>query len=193
VTSYSDFFSGSATIAGALVGLLFVSLSIQPERNRARGSVEHRAVAGTAFVALIDALFISLIGLEPGGGLQLGATIFGLIGLFSSCGLAFRLWRARQKAALSRRWALFMLFIIAVYAGQLATGLIPENPASAAGNTATFIYILFALGIARAWELLGMQGQSIIREIRGTLAHADRQPPPDQPDGPASGDPPAAS
>ncbi len=47
--SYNDFFAGSATVAGALIGLLFVALSIQPERNRDERSVEHRAMAGTAF------------------------------------------------------------------------------------------------------------------------------------------------
>jgi len=63
VTSYAQFFSGTATVAGALVGLLFVALSVNPDRLRSvTGSVEHQAMAGTAFTALIDALFVSLIG-----------------------------------------------------------------------------------------------------------------------------------
>ena len=207
--SYNDFFAGSATIAGALVGLLFVSLSIQPERHRARNSVEHRAVAGTAFIALIDALFISLIGLEPGGGLQLGAIIFGVLGLLSSLGLSLRLWQARHQVTLSRRWSLFMLFIVVVYASQLAMGLTPMSKASAAGNTATYIYIMFGLGIARAWELLGMQSTSILHDLSTVLTHPGHpsqpaRPNPDRPnasqpdpvvpdhDLPDPGDPPAA-
>ena len=63
MTSYAQFFSGTATVAGALVGLLFVALSVNPDRLRSvTGSVEHQAMAGTAFTALIDALFVSLIG-----------------------------------------------------------------------------------------------------------------------------------
>jgi hypothetical protein len=64
VTSYTQFFSGTATVAGALVGLLFVALSVAPERLRGtHASVEHQAIASTAFTALVDALFVSLIGI----------------------------------------------------------------------------------------------------------------------------------
>ena len=176
--SYNDFFAGSATIAGALVGLLFVALSIQPERNRDRHSVEHRAVAGTAFTALLDALFTSLIGLQPGAGLQYGAVIFGALGLISSINLSRRLWAARHEVQLSRRWSTFMGFIIVVYAAQLVVGLWPHmKPGEEASYTAAFIYAMFSLGIARSWELLGMQGTSLVETIRGTLPHTHAHPP----------------
>jgi len=179
VDSYNDFFAGSATIAGALVGLLFVALSIQPERNRDRHSVEHRAVAGTAFTALVDALFTSLIGLQPGGGLQWGAIIFGAIGLISSVNLARRLREASRRVQLSRRWSTFMGFIILVYAAQLAVGLWPMSQGDKASYTAAFIYAMFSLGIARSWELLGMQGSSLVDTIRSSLPHAHPHTPSD--------------
>jgi energy-converting hydrogenase Eha subunit A len=196
VHSYDDFFTGSATIAGALVGLLFVALSVQPERNRDRHSVEHRAVAGTAFIALIDALFTSLIGLQPGAGLRYGAVIFGALGLLSSINLSRRLWSARREVQLSRRWSTFMGFIMVVYAAQLAVGLAPIKPDAQASYTAAFIYAMFSLGIARSWELLGMQGTSLVDSIREALTHAPAHVPghpsaPGDPPGPA--DPPASS
>jgi hypothetical protein len=193
VDSYNDFFAGSATIAGALVGLLFVALSIQPERNRDRHSVEHRAVAGTAFTALVDALFTSLIGLQPGGGLQYGAVIFGSIGLVSSLSLSRRLRVASRQIQLSRRWSTFMGFIIIVYAAQLFVGLWPMSHGNEASYTAAFIYAMFSLGIARSWELLGMQGNSLVDTIRGSLPHAHPHPPNDPGAPPDPGDPPAAS
>lgn len=159
MTSYTSFFAGAATVAGALVGLLFVALSVSPERLRGdTASIEHQAIAATAFTALVDALFVSLIGLEPGGGLRYGAVVLGGLGLTSSCGLALRLWRARGMQQLSRRWPLLLAAIIAIYTAQVVTGLIPMSPAGQASQTVTFIYAMFGIGIARSWELLGLHG-----------------------------------
>ena len=192
VASYSEFFSASVTVAGALVGLLFVALSLAPERLRDSRSVEHQAIAATAFTALVDALFVSLIALQPGGGLDYGAVIFGALGLSSTVGLALRLWRSRHLGHLSNRWPLFLCIIMAVYAAQLASGIVPETPAGAADRTATFVYVLFGVGIARAWQLLGLKGGGILDElgatfspqIRGTLtpqAREEEAAPPDDP------------
>jgi hypothetical protein len=159
VTSYAEFFNGTATVAGALVGLLFVALSVNPERLRSvAGSVEHQAMAGTAFTALINALFVSLIGLQPGGGLVYGAVILGGLGLTSSCGLAVRLWRARGTEALSRRWPYLLGFIIAVYAAQLISGFVARSTSAQTDLAVTFVYIMFGIGISRSWELLGLRG-----------------------------------
>ena len=146
-------------MAGALVGLLFVALSVAPERLRGtHASVEHQAIASTAFTALVDALFVSLIGLEPGGGLDFGAVILGTLGLTSSCGLAVRLWRSRPGENLSRRWPYLLGFIVLVYGVQVITGIVLRTPSSQASASVTFVYILFAVGIARSWELLGLHG-----------------------------------
>lgn len=62
MTSFTAFFTGTATVAGALVGLLFVALSVSPAQLRGvHASLEHQTIASTAFTALTDALFISLI------------------------------------------------------------------------------------------------------------------------------------
>ena len=130
VASYSEFFTASVTVAGALVGLLFVALSLSPEQLRDSRSVEHQAIAATAFTALVDALFVSLIALQPGGGLDYGAVIFGALGLSSTIGLALRLWRNRHLGHLSNRWPFFLGIIMAVYAAQLASGIVPQTPAA---------------------------------------------------------------
>ncbi len=159
MTSYTGFFSGTATVAGALVGLLFVALSVSPERLRnVTGSVEHQAVAATAFTALVNALFVSLIGLQPGGGLNYGAVILGGLGLTSSCGLAVRLWRTRRAETLSRRWPYLLGFIIAVYAAQLVSGFAAGSASAQADLSVVFMYIMFGTGISRSWELLGLRG-----------------------------------
>ncbi len=56
-----------------------MALSVSPERIRgAHASIEHQAIASTAFSALVDALFISLIGLQGGGPLNLLAQRLGV-------------------------------------------------------------------------------------------------------------------
>lgn len=188
MVTYAPFFSGAATVAGALIGLLFVALSLSPERLRDSGSIEHQAIAATAFTALVDALFVSLIGLQPGSGLQYGAVIFGTLGLSSTAGLALRLWRNRHAAHLSNRWPYFIIVIMAVYAAQLVTGLLPETPAGAADRAATFVYIMFGIGIARAWQLLGLKAGGLLDQLGATIV-PDAPIKPDSPDDP----PPARS
>jgi len=185
VDSYSAFFTGAATVAGALIGLLFVALSLSPERLRDSGSVEHQAIAATAFTALVDALFVSLIGLQPGGGLQYGAVIFGALGLSSTAGLAIRLWRSRHLGHLSNRWPFFLVFILLTYAAQMITGLVHETEAGAADRAATFVYVMFGIGIARAWQLLGLKGGGLLDELGVTLIPPARpESPPVRPESP---------
>ncbi len=63
---FANFFIASASAGAALVGLLFVAVSIAPEQMvTRRAPVERQAVAGSAFTALINAFFISLVALIP--------------------------------------------------------------------------------------------------------------------------------
>ncbi len=101
---------------------------------------------------------MSLIGLQPGGGLNYGAVILGGLGLTSSCGLAVRLWRARGTETLSRRWPYLLGFIIAVYAAQVISGFVASSASAQADLTVAFVYTMFATGISRSWELLGLRG-----------------------------------
>ena len=74
---------------------------------------------------------------------------------------------------MSTRWSTFMGFIIVVYTAQLITGLIPMSASDEAGRATTFIYIMFALGTARAWELPDMQNNGVLHRLRGALTHDD--------------------
>jgi hypothetical protein len=60
--SFHDFFSGCATVAGALIGLLFVALSVSPEKLTGDDArAEHQVRAGAAFSALVNTLVIALV------------------------------------------------------------------------------------------------------------------------------------
>lgn len=163
VPSYTSFFEGSAGVSGALVGLLFVALSVSPERLKmTRGTLEHQAIAATAFAALTDALFLSLAGMLPGNGTQTAGLILGLVGLSSTAGLIIRLWQARSSGTLSRRWPVLLSLIFAGYAAQAALSFVTTTTAQSHSQSAVFVFILFGIGIARSWELLGLRGGGLL-------------------------------
>jgi len=143
VQSYTSFFAGSAGVAGALVGLLFVALSVSPERLKAtRESIEHQSIAATAFTALVDALFLSLTGLLPGDTTRDASLWLGVIGLSSTAGLVVRLWQARSSGKLSRRWPFLLSLITVIYTAQASTSFLASTTAQAHSEASTFVFIL---------------------------------------------------
>jgi hypothetical protein len=163
MTSYSGFFGASAGTAGALIGLLFVALSVSPERLREiTGNQEHQAVAATAFTALVDALFVSLGGLTIGGGTQTVSVVTGVFGLTSTMSLAIRLWRSRHEEHLSRRWPSLLGVIAVMYTAQAILVGTAGTAAASDSLSTTFIFIMFTVGIGRSWELLGLRGGGLL-------------------------------
>ena len=159
---YTNFFLGSVTVAGALTGLLFVALSVAQGQDDDKGSAERQAVAATAFTALVDSLWISLVALLPGNGIPKASLLLGLLGLTSTAALIVRLWRARSRQKLSHRWPVLLLLIVAMYIAQTVTAFTSSEGEAARKAGAMFVMIFFAVGIARSWELLGLRGGGVL-------------------------------
>ncbi len=91
---YTNFFLASTTVAGALTGLLFVAVSIAPGRmTGSEASAEARSVAATAFSALLDALWLSMLALLPGNHVPRASLVLGLLGVGTTAALMIRLGR----------------------------------------------------------------------------------------------------
>ncbi len=92
--SYHDFFSACATVAGALIGLLFVAISISPAKlSGPRAENDQQLKAAMAFSALVNTLVIALVTLLPRANLSLTVIIVAAAGLSSTSGLIILLLR----------------------------------------------------------------------------------------------------
>jgi len=176
-----EFFVASAGVAGALIGLLFVAMTVASERlARAEGAAGqlHRVRAFAALTAFTNALVVSLLALVPSQ--VIGPTAVGV----AAGGLAFitasllSLIRMRQFSWRILRDAVFMAGLIVTFVAQLLHGIaLINNPGNsgAANALAILVAICFVLGIDRAWELVGGPSIGIGREVVAMMRpHADR-------------------
>lgn len=158
---FANFFIASAGAGAALVGLLFVAVSLAPEQIvTRRAPVERQAVAGSAFTALINAFFLSIIALVPH--FYYGSLVvpFSILCLMTSLMQARPLLRQRKSWPSLVRRTFLVLLGIGLYSLELLNGVqLLNNPS----QPAIFFYLVwcvvgaFVIGLMRAWELLGAQ------------------------------------
>lgn len=188
--SYHDFFGGCATVSGALIGLLFVAISVSPGKLAGdRASTDHQVRAGAAFSALVNTLILALVALMPGTGLGLASMILAAAGLSTSAGLIIILYREHEKRIGPGQIVLLAILIV-LYALELAYGIQLDasprdlNQVSNLGTLAIFFY-LFA--VARAWQLVGARDTGLLARVAEmTQRHPEHVPPPAPADPPGS-------
>jgi hypothetical protein len=169
--TFSTFFAASAGVAGALIGLLFVAISVAPAPGRAQQRLQLDIRAGVAFSALTDALVVSLCALIPGVNLEVPTLAVAVAG-FTSC-VALGVVLARAEEITHRRRQLRLLAIqSAVFLYQFIIGIqIVNNPHNQSSIRALAILTLvfFLVGIARAWELIGGRDTGLLTVVRDAI------------------------
>jgi uncharacterized membrane protein YiaA len=183
--SARDFFLGSASIAGALIGLLFVAVSVAPERILGPNASEiHTVRAAAALTAFTNALTVSLFGLVPSLNVGGAATAVAIIGLLFVIGALVRVipvWRSKRirLSDVSYLAGLLVVFVI-----QLLAGLGLDRHARNAGDLKTIcilVIVCFLLGIARAWELVGGTSITLSSSLIARLGNRQTPEPPAEP------------
>jgi uncharacterized membrane protein YuzA (DUF378 family) len=177
-TSYYDFFEACATVAGALIGLLFVAISVSPEKiSGEHANAEHQVRAGAAFSALTNALIVALIALLPGQNLGVATISVGAVGLSSTIALAIVFYRNRQGKV---RPGQFLLLAVPhfLYALEIVNGIALQGPSrhpGDLGNQGGLMIGFFVFAIARAWELVGATGTNLVATVAGMAYQATRR------------------
>jgi hypothetical protein len=166
-----DFFVASASVAGALIGLLFVAISVAPERVLGPEASEvHGVRAAATLTAFSNALTVSLFALVPGfhvGGPATAVALVGLVFILRALLSVTPSWRAGrfQWRDLSFLVGQFILFIV-----QLVAAIKLDQNESSSGDLQTIcvvVVVCFLIGIERAWELVGGPHFSIGRFLAG--------------------------
>jgi hypothetical protein len=180
--SIHEFFVASAGVAGALIGLLFVAISVAAERlARAEQDAQvHRIRAVAALTAFTNALAVSLFALVPGHKIGPTAVAVALSGLAFILATLLMLIRLRQVRWGTVRDALFLVGLGVVFVFQFIEGIsvIVQPGNSGDVNTiAILVVVCFLIGIARSWELIGAPaigfGREVTALIQGRRAGAD--------------------
>jgi hypothetical protein len=155
---FQPFFSASVAASAALIGLLFVSVSIAPERVFGlQSDAVRQAQALSAFTALANVFFISMMALIPEVLFGLVVTVVSLPAILQTLALLSLVKPWHRSGILGRGMFLF-LASAAIYGYELSVGIQMSRNPNSVGNVISLLFILmgaYAVGLGRAWELLG--------------------------------------
>jgi len=156
---YQTFFLASAGASAALIGLLFVGVSIDPVRVFGEKADPRReAQAVSAFSALVNAFFISMTSLIPGIIVGLVVTIVAVASSLQLLGLLARVGPDRGGLVPTLRGGFLFLASAAIYGTELYLGIVLwTRPSETAALTGLLEVLLgaYAIGLGRAWQLMG--------------------------------------
>jgi hypothetical protein len=183
---FHDLFVAAASVAGALIGLLFVAISVAHERLEDDAAPHiHRVGAAAALTAFINALTVSLFGLLPGAELGGTAVVVSILGLLFVVASMLSLWRVRRHGSgwTGARDALFLISLGATFVVQLIGGLEFRADSASIGDTRQIsitVIVCFLIGITRSWVLIGGPSIGLASELGALVRDRTSDPERDQ-------------
>ena len=169
--AYDAYLGAAATASAALIGLLFVAVSVRDDSifgpNATPGG---EALAITAFTGLVNSFVVSLLGLIPKVNIGEPAVIAAVIGIVATVRLQRQLHASRNLIVLA--------VTLLAYAAQFGYGvLLILNPHDSDQliNLSFIIFVTLILSLQRAWSLL--KGKHLAA-ARDSAVPGDHDPPP---------------
>ena len=148
---FTGYFAAAAAAAGVLIGLLFVAIALRPETIFGTGATGNgRALAGSAFISLVNSFFISLTALIPQSNLGWPCIVLSVTSLYATIKMQLEIGRRDLHLPLRVR-------TIATFTYQLVVGAILIASPADSGQVYTVSYLviaLFSVALSRAWALL---------------------------------------
>jgi hypothetical protein len=171
--SAHEFFVATASVAGALIGLLFVAVSVASESISGPDLSEvHALRAAASLTAFTNALTVSLFALVPGFDSGIPAISVACAGILFVAGGLVRALRAGRAKQVHLRDVSFLAGLLGVFVIQLIAGIGLERSAHDTGDVqalCVLVIVCFLIGIERAWELVGGPQVGIFHELGAML------------------------
>jgi hypothetical protein len=146
---YDAYFAAMATAAAALIGLLFVAVSVRDDTifgpNAMPGG---EALAITAFTGLVNSFVVSLLALIPKINIGEPAAIMAVISSVAIVRLQRRLHTGRNLTVLA--------ITLLTYAAQFGLGvlLFVDPHSDQLINLSIIVFVTLIVSLQRAWSLL---------------------------------------
>ncbi|HEY0870075.1 MAG TPA: hypothetical protein VGD55_06735 [Acidothermaceae bacterium] len=149
--SFSGYFAAAAAAAGALIGLLFVAVSLRPDDIFGDSTPGGgKALATSSFTGLVNGFFLSMAALIPGSNLGIPAAVLAVLCLSSTA-------RLHRSVGAMRSSVLTSVLSIAVFVFQLVAGigLVTRPHDEVFVKELAWVTITsFTVALLRAWSLL---------------------------------------
>ena len=144
-----EFFAASVGAAAALIGLLFVAISIAPEKVFGdQADADRRADAQRAFTALVNVFFVS----------HSAVRVMEVVALLAIVQIARAIFmRVRSDGGL-KNWQHLGLISLGIYVFELIAAQGVVTRAVSPDKLVYFVLGLYAYALGTSWNLLGAKG-----------------------------------
>lgn len=155
--SYLEFMITCAGAAGAMIGLLFVAVSLRTDLVFGKNaSKKARTLAGSSFTGLVNAFSLSLLAIVPQTNIGFAMCILGVICVYNTLKIHLGTF------GVSTQWRVLIVSVLN-YLAETAGGvtlLLRPHTQWIVGALCYVIFASFIISLNRAWTLIKSESAS---------------------------------